>query len=364
MRPADRQPHSRLLTTFHPGPARRVDAVVVAAWRPTHHIASAAELAADLGCELVAMCSGKARPSEFAALATEWPDLRWHALSVPEDYGHPLLDFASSGMAEDGRHGLLSTKRNIGLLLARMLGWRTVFFLDDDIVEIDPGLVGHAARGLGRLAAVALTVEEFPDNSVVCHANRLGGGRQEVFVGGSALLVDPTLQHGFFPHIYNEDWLYLYEDLTAGRVAGVGSVGQLRYDPFADPERAAAEEFGEIVAEGMVHVLHDDKPAATLGRLDYWDMFLIRRQGFLTEISERIRAYGPPARQRDALRAVAAAEQRRSEITAASCVDYVAAWRADLRSWRDRLATVGQTDSFSAATDHLDLTSNLISLTP
>ena len=46
---------------------------------------------------------------------------------------------ASPGIAENP-NGDLSIKRNLGLLLARMLGWERIFFMDDDIRDV------HARR--------------------------------------------------------------------------------------------------------------------------------------------------------------------------------------------------------------------------
>jgi hypothetical protein len=77
-------------------------------------------------------------------------------------------------------------KRNTGLLLARMLGWERIFFMDDDIRAVSAdtvlstvsllGAVGHSYRTAG------LSVERYPDNSVVCHARRQVGEHQGVFV--------------------------------------------------------------------------------------------------------------------------------------------------------------------------------------
>ncbi|MGQ0718427.1 MAG: hypothetical protein ACT4NP_14170 [Pseudonocardiales bacterium] len=358
--------HSALLQRVAPGLPRPVDAIVVAAGRPTRHVAPAVELAARLGCHLVAVCSGQVRSEEFAALASEWPGLRWHAVHLPDGYDHPLLAFASSRLAEleDGRHGPLNTKRNIGLLLARMLGWRTVLFLDDDIFDVPDGLVRRAAAGLGRLAASALAVADWPDNSVVCHANRLGEPRQDVFVSGSALLVDTTQQFSFFPKIYNEDWLFLFDWMAAGLVGRVRSVRQLRYDPFEDPGRAAAEEVGEVIAEGMIDLLHRRVPLVQLTDPDYWQAFLLRRKAFIARAADRIAAQNQQPVHAAALVALAAAERRRSQVTPAWCGSYLQTWRIDAQAWVERIGDLSTVDQFSSATDYLDLSGDLVGLNP
>ena len=57
---------------------------------------------------------------------------------------------------------------------------KTLVMVDDDIVNIAVDQVQAAADRLTRAQAVGLAVPDSPDNSVVCHANRLGGGHQDV----------------------------------------------------------------------------------------------------------------------------------------------------------------------------------------
>ena len=81
-------------------------------------------------------------------------------------------------------------KRNVGLALAKMLGWRRIFFLDDDIRDIAYPDLQRTVDMLGSFSAAGMWVTDFPDNSIVCHANRMTGGSQDVFVSGAALAVD------------------------------------------------------------------------------------------------------------------------------------------------------------------------------
>ncbi len=173
-------------------------------------------------------------------------------------------------------------KRNIALLVARMVEWDTVLFLDGDIRDVDADTVRLAAGALGAdrsrpVSAVGLAVEDYPDSSVVCHANRFGGGGQTAFVGASALLVDVTAPElGHFPTVYNEDWLFLYDALAAKRVRREGRVRQLRYDPFGDPQRGRDEEFGDVVAEGLTAHLERGGRGVPLAP-SFWAAFLRRR---------------------------------------------------------------------------------------
>ncbi|HEY6423448.1 MAG TPA: hypothetical protein VIY28_09430 [Pseudonocardiaceae bacterium] len=335
----------------------------MATGRARRGVAGAAELAVRLGCRLVVVCSGQVQ-DEVRAWTGKWPGLRWHAVPLPPDYEHPLLTFESSRLAEaaNGWYGRLNTKRNIGLLLARMLGWRTVLFLDDDIFDVRDALVRRAAAGLGKLAAIGLAVYDWPDNSVVCHANRFGGAGQGVFVSGSALLVDTRQQFSFFPKIYNEDWLFLFDWMAAGRVGRLGSVRQLRYDPFGDPHRAAAEEYGEVIAEGVVDFLHRRLPKTQLTDPDYWEAFLLRRERFIARAADRIAAQVQKPEHAAALLALKTAEGRRTEVTPAWCVNYLRTWQIDAQDWAERIGTLPAVDRFSTAAAHLGLNGKLVGL--
>src|SRR5262249_43052076 len=128
-----------------------------------------------------------------------------------------LLGFATArhpGHADDGieptGHVDIARKRNVGLLLARLSGWRTIMFLDDDVTGMTASTVSAAAALTARYPAAGFRVTDYPDNSVVCHAHRLAGGKQDVFPGGSALLIDTNRSDAMFPPIYNEDWLFLF----------------------------------------------------------------------------------------------------------------------------------------------------------
>lgn len=358
-----RQEHSSLLrltlnNDWRSSGPRAVDAVVVAAARPAAHLETSIELAAALSAVHVSLCSKQAQRSELAELACFRPAVSWVAIDVPPEYDHPLLGCATS-QCDDvkvDRLGDLSIKRNLGLILARRLRWRTTLFLDDDIVGIAPVVIRRATAALGRgTSSVGLPVLDFPDNSVVCHANRLSGAEQGVFVGGSALLVDSTCHASFFPEIYNEDWLFLFDALAAGKVAVGGRVHQRAYRPYDSVERAVAEEFGDILAEGLFALLHDGRRMAEAATTDYWRHFLAARACFIDGAAQRLSALDDVDDSQPALRSLAAAEERRAAISADSLAAYVRTWRGDVPLWANRLADVEPADSAREAIADLGL---------
>lgn len=340
-------------------------AIVVPAARPAANLESALRLGADLDVPVVVLCSVHADPDEVLRLA-DLAGARCTAvdLAEPVDPGFPPLETSHFGEAMVGSHGDLSLKRNLGLVLGRACRWSTLLFLDDDIRGVAPTLVRRAVGTLREHSAAGMPATAYPDNSTVCHARRLGGAEQGVFVSGSALAVrlDGGRPGSFFPEVYNEDWLFLAPFLEERAVARVGSVRQTRYDPFAQPLRAGGEEFGDVLAEGLVGVLHAG-PAEPATRPDYWADFLLRRAEFIAAAADGCRRSGDPAAPR-AVRALAVAEQARARLSPAVLADYVTAWRADLRRWQEYLSGIAPRGDLPAALDALGLSAATVGPVP
>lgn len=356
-----RESHRALLRVIKP----LVDAVVVPASRPVQQLAVAVETAEALGARFVALCSRDARSSDFAAWIGERPGLRWMTLDIPNSYQHPWLDFATSRVTEAKveRLGDLSLKRNLGVLLARLRRWHSVLFLDDDIAEVDEAAVWRGAAALGVESMVGLPVDDFPDNSVVCHANRHSGRTQDTFVSGAALLVDCRRINSFFPEVYNEDWMFLCRSLARRKVAATGSARQLEYDPFAEPDRARDEEFGEVLAEGLNNLLHPS-PGSGMVALnipdaafdaEYWRWFLRARANFTEQIATRIMARAPSDATPAALLSLKVADDRRSDLSAEQCSDYLKTWKRDTEDWCATWARLQRSGTLRKALASLDL---------
>ena len=106
------------------------------------------------------------------------------SIDVPDAARLRLPRFQTSAMLEGtlfARRSDQSIKRNLALMLARMLGWSRILFLDDDITELVPSDMCRASGLLDTHQAVGLHVGGFPDHSVVCHAYRKSGGEQRAF---------------------------------------------------------------------------------------------------------------------------------------------------------------------------------------
>ncbi len=342
---------------------RHLDAIIVPASRPAANLDSAISLARATHSRLLILCSRETEAAAVHQLLDSRLFTQAVVIGLPPEYTHPLLDFATAGLASAAdmpkacaaRNTDLSMKRNLGLVIARMLGWQSIFFMDDDIRDISPAHLLSTVAMLGRYRAVGMRVASFPDNSVVCHAHRETGEFQDVLVSGSALAVDCTAPLSFFPDVYNEDWLFFYDDVAAGRVGSSGlNATQLRYDPFADPTRATGQEFGDVLAEGLYALLHRGRGSDSASR-EYWQEFLEARREFLAAIIDRVDA--APAHVRDKIiAAVQAAHKCSLDIAPDKYVRYVEEWRRDVRRWQEAFSAVPRGLTVSETLRRLDLT--------
>jgi hypothetical protein len=149
-------------------------------------------------------------------------------------------------------------------------------------------------------------------------------------------MIDATSTWSYFPNIYNEDWFFLVGDGVPFRAARAGEMKQRAYDPFANPGRAEAEEFGDTLAEGLFWLLDFGRPIDTAGN-GFWGEALYRRRQFIDHILARAGAKQAPDRIRLSLEA---ARGRSADISHKLCREAVQAWQADLGIWGDFLRRV------------------------
>jgi hypothetical protein len=354
-----RQLVGRLTRSSAAHSAERLDAIIVPASRPAVNLDHAVTLARAAGCYLVVLCSHEARPDEVEEFLAKRSFRKGIVIDLPSGYAHRILKFATSETqnlpAAWGKYVTdLSNKRNIGLLLARMVGWEHIFYLDDDIRDISYSDLSVTVSMLAEFHSAGMKVVEFPDNSIVCHAHRETGAFQDVFVTGSALAVHGAKATGFFPKVYNEDWLFFYREAARGKLGASGlPATQLVYDPFKEPTRAEWQEFGDVLAEGLYGLLHQGK-GAEHATSQYWAEFLRERRNFLLAIIRRA-DQAKPAMQDSIRTAVQEALECSAALEAGDYERYVKLWQKDLREWEQRIVSLPAGLSVEKALKELDL---------
>ena len=174
-----------------------VDAIVVPTIRSAEHLRTAALLAASARCHLIAVYTDS--PPAGLSVVLDCLQLdRVTLLTVRSGVQDRLLDLGVSlAQAHVSPAALdISRKRDLGLLIGRVCGWTRMLFLDDDIRRLNVAKLSSAAALLDDYPVVGLQVRKYPDASVVGHSRRLTGRRQEPFVSGGSLLVNPQLIEG------------------------------------------------------------------------------------------------------------------------------------------------------------------------
>lgn len=304
--------------------------------RPPAYLTEAADLAQALDCTLVTLHSKWTTAAKAAERLPRSVDLI--AIDVPDPAQLRLPAWETSRLLAGtvfARRSDLSAKRNLGLILSRRLGWSRVLFLDDDITELNPADVRQAIGLLDTHNAVGLQVGGFPDHSVVCHAYRQAGGRQQAFIGGGALAVQVGRSNSFFPEIYNDDWFFLLDGHKGLQpVATAGQVRQNRYDPFRTPDRARAEELGDVLAEGIYWLLDQDRSIIDADQA-HWKKFLAKRKQFIRRVLKMVeQAAIEPDDKARRIAALKGSLGRLELITPELCDNYLRAWVTDWWRWQ------------------------------
>jgi hypothetical protein len=338
-----------------------IDAIIVPTARRPAYLIEAAGLAEALGCALVTLHSKKwtsadkavpRLPASVDIIAIDVTDPA--QLNIPDWQTSQYLPHKIFPRLANYPRTDLSAKRNLGLVLSRLLGWSAVMFLDDDITELDPEDVRRASGLLDTHNAVGLHICGFHDHSVVCHAYRDAGGRQQSFIGGGALVVQVERNESFFPEIYNDDWFFLLDgDKGLQSAAVTGCVMQYPYDPFR-LNRARAEEFGDVLAEGMYWLLDQHLSIADADEA-HWTNYLQVRKQFIERVLAMVAAdEALEVADRDRrLESLRGSLGRLRLITPQLCVNYLRAWREDLEAWRRHIRALPTDVPFKEALGQL-----------
>jgi hypothetical protein len=348
----------------------RLDAIIVPAARPASYLQRTIELSALLGVLLVVLCSKQTKVEQVAHRVLKTPGARALVVEISEKWSDPRFPCRTSGRgfskASADRGSDLSAKRNIGLLLARLHGWRKVVFIDDDITSLHTDDIARLAGKLDSHRIVGMLVRAHPDNSVVCHARRLAGLWQDVFVTGAVLGVHCSdLPLSFFPDIYNEDWFFFAKEAAGRELPRVGKARQAPYNPFDSPERARREEFGDLLAEGLYALMDERHQSVSFdeqlraARAPYWSRFIDARREVITEVRTKLSRFMDPDADNghvySALNSLAAAESQLDGITPDLCVNFINAWQEDLNDWQRFSNGVNNVGSILEAMDFLEL---------
>ena len=166
----------------------------------------------------------------------------------------------------------LPYKRNFALHHARNSGFRYIGLLDDDIVLSATDIaasIDALAQGGG---IVGFHILDYPDISALDHVRRLVLRKPaRVSMGGNCIFFDSTQVYGFFPYIYNEDWLFLMTNYERHvNVRSMGVAHQFGHKPWRDLQRVQFEQFGDVLVTGGKASIKNNRAFLRRGP-DYWE---------------------------------------------------------------------------------------------
>ncbi len=150
-------------------------------------------------------------------------------------------------------------KRNFALWYSKNKPYERVLLVDDDIRGLTQAKLNLGSKYLEEYIIAGCFVDDFPDTSVVGHLELMYGTNEYMFLSGSFLYINVVKARGFFPNIYNEDWLFMLDHILDHSICSFGTIQQIPYNPFNDKKRALFQEFGDIISDGLYKLISEKK---------------------------------------------------------------------------------------------------------
>lgn len=212
----------------------------------------------------------------------------------------------------------------------------------------------------------------FEDMSVYMHARKdldnfhvTGVYKESIGAGMISLnsaMIDMEKNRDHCSDIYNEDWFFFLRSALHNQVAVANAFyHQKSFDPYADPNRARREEYGDLAAYGMyaqLEQLRNGGKAPNLADRYWWDQLIEKRRdgylGMLDSLSarrnpdyltyeERQKKQFDPmsqAQQEKRRRSLQAGLEMNETLDGSMFVDFPNAWHEENRRWEHMIDTM------------------------
>jgi hypothetical protein len=348
-----------------------LDAIIVPTSHAPTNLVESARVAHLAGTPIIYLCSGEATTRNvFEHLTKSNISINnIFAVQLPKDYNLPEIQFETDSAEIPGYDKTrdVNIKRNIGLAIARIVGWEHILFLDDDVEGLQQTQLSHMLRGfeLPERQVVGWSYGDSnngdistSDNSSVIHAYKLIGGKVETFIGGGSTAVRVSDDTAFFPNIYNEDWFYYAAMMRQGRSA-VARAGDLTQKPkhlFSDTATPIGEEFGDTLAEGLFRSIYFDRSLTDQRYVGerFWRFIDLARINLLKKLPEEFPESSIEIYQQ-AKASLAASLSSHEDTWPHLMSRFVEAWQQDLDNWRGWYNKLPYMPNVPAALNYLNL---------
>jgi hypothetical protein len=193
------------------------------------------------------------------------------------------LDYFIKTLGTNGWN--LGYVRNYAIILAKILGFERVLFIDDDIIIKDHNIIQDMMRLLNDMDFVGAKIIGMPDYSVVNHIERELGMKPYEFLSGGFLAFNQSSVSEYFLNYYNEDWIWLFLHKPKAKFIKYGEGHQLPFDPFENAvEKALRQEFGVILVRGVKEAVESENYALLLNK-HFWSRIIEGRSAFIKDIT-------------------------------------------------------------------------------
>jgi hypothetical protein len=132
---------------------------------------------------------------------------------------------------------------------------------------------------------------------------------------------------------------------------------QAAYDPFANPNRAASEEFGDLLAEGLVE-LQKYGINPNQSTVQDWQILIRQRAKLIADIHDQLSH--STGQYQATIAALQAARHTLTSIDPGDCVGYISHWLNDQIIWDQYLAKLPSFNEVDNAIAYLGLNSQAI----
>lgn len=230
--------------------------------------------------------SVKSEAADKSRQLCEQHEIRYHGPAQQESLLAELpLDVMSRFISELGTEGwTLGKTRNYALLLSIAIDAKKLVMVDDDIQLTGTLDLRSTIHSLDLFDYVGAYIEGMPDHSVVGYLARSAGFHPDCYVSGSFLGIRISEVNNYFLNKYNEDWIWLLLENDGARPPQLGSVQQLKYNPFERAlEEAGEQEFGEILLNGVFEA-ESERVDEQLVENEFWNGILQARERKLQNI--------------------------------------------------------------------------------
>lgn len=221
----------------------------------------------------------------------------------------------------------LCTKRSFALDYSKKNGYKKVLLIDDDITISENNVRKAIRLQSSNYGIVGLYSLKFPDKSTIDLIEALiTGNTLEVSLSGNCLFLDIEKVQGFFPYVYNEDWMFLIRNRSLN-IAGVGFVKQDFHAPWNDLERIQFEQFGDILALGAKMQKNIVEDGFSLSPI-FWNHIVESYKSRLRELLDKARIIGQYYKELEAALSIV------ENIESGEFIKFINNFNNESRSWK------------------------------